>query len=146
MRCICGCGNAPFRVWDDNGVVRRPRIEDRVSWVICIVPCNSIWKPATWVVVTVKHVFDTVSGLRSSQACPEDLKSQTIPGQRDEFARQKNTIGPLTAVTFGLSIQGSTLSGPTELTTTIVFLLTLAIALTRLSPFAQAVKFLRSPS
>ena len=56
------------------------------------------------------------------------------------------SIQPLTAVTFGWSIQGSTLSGPTELTTTMVFLWTLATALTKLSPLAQAVKFLRSPT
>lgn len=37
------------------------------------------------------------------------------------------------------------MSGPTELTTTIVFSFTLATASTRLSPFDQAVKFLRSP-
>jgi hypothetical protein len=119
-----GCGNAPFRVWDDNGVVRRPRIEGKVSWVIRIVPCDSIRKPATWVVVSIKYIVDTISGLRSSEACPEDLKRQRYLVSTVNSPEKKTigSVGPLTAVTFGLPIQGSTLSGPTELTITIVFL------------------------
>jgi len=69
-------GDVPFRVWDDDGVVGCPRIEDKVSWVIRIVLRYGVRKPAAWVVVTVKHVFNTVSGLGPSQACPEDLKVQ----------------------------------------------------------------------
>ena len=69
-------GNAPLRVWDDNGIIRRPSIENKVSGVIRIIPRNGIWKPAARVIVSVKHVLDTVSGLRSSQTCPENLKSQ----------------------------------------------------------------------
>ena len=73
-----GYGNAPFRVWDDNGIIRRPRIENKVSWVIRIILRNGIWKPAARVVVPVKHIFDTVSGLGTSQTCPEHLKGQRI--------------------------------------------------------------------
>ena len=115
-------GNPPFRIRDHNGIVRGPRIECEVGWVISIVPSDRVWKPAAWIVVPVKHVSDAVSSFRSSQTCPEDLKNQIIPRQYDGFTRQKvRCVGQLTAVTFGLSIQDSMLSGPTELTTTIVF-------------------------
>ena len=73
-------GDALFRVWDDNGVIWCPRIEDEVSWVIRIVFCYGIRKPPAWVVVPVKHIFYTVSGLRASQASPDNLKSPGIGG------------------------------------------------------------------
>lgn len=51
-----------------------------------------------------------------------------------------------TAVTLGCSIQGSTMSGPTLCTITIVLLFCAATALTRLSPPCHAVRFfLRNP-
>ena len=83
------CEDAPFRVWDDNGVVRRPRIEDEVSWVVRVVLRYGIWKPAAGVVISIKHVFNAISGLGPSQACPEDLQSQGVHGQRDVLVRQE---------------------------------------------------------
>src|SRR6266702_4717244 len=47
----------------------------------------------------------------------------------------------MTAVTFGLSIQGSMMRGPTECTTTIVLSFCAATAWTSLSPLCHAVKF-----
>ena len=62
-------------------------IKIKVSGVIRIVSRDGIWEPAARVVVSIEHVADAVSGLRSSQACPEDLRSQEIgPGQHDRFA------------------------------------------------------------
>jgi len=61
-----GRGNTPFRIWDDDGVVRSPRIKGKVSRVIRIVLRNGIWELAARVIVSVKHVFDSISGLRSS--------------------------------------------------------------------------------
>jgi len=82
-----GYGNVPLRVWDDNGIVRCPGIENKVSWIIRIVPRDGIRKLAARVVVSVKHVLDTVPGFRSSQACPENLKSQRIPRKCDGLAQ-----------------------------------------------------------
>ena len=58
--------NVLFRVWDDNGIVGFPRAESKIGWVIRAILRNGIWKPAAWVIVSVKHIFDTVSCLRSS--------------------------------------------------------------------------------
>ena len=91
-----GYGNAPFRVWDDDWIIRRPRIKNKVSWVIRIILRDCIWKPAARVVVSVKHIFDTVSSLGSSQTRPENLKSQGIPRQRDEFTRRRIKKRPTT--------------------------------------------------
>ena len=89
-----GYGNAPLGVWYDNGVVRRPRIEGKVSWVIPIVSRNGIWKPAAWVIVAIKHVPDTVSGLRSPQTCPENLKGQEISSSARCIHTKKKREGP----------------------------------------------------
>jgi len=84
------CGGAPFRVRDGNGVVWCPRIEDKVSWVIRIVLRYGIWKPAAWVIISIKYVFDAVSGLGPSQTCPEDLTTrESVVNAMDSHTRKK---------------------------------------------------------
>jgi len=67
-----------------------------LSWVIPIIPRDGIRKLAARVVVSVQHILDTVSGLRCSQACPQDLSGQRIPHQHDGFARRRIKKHPTT--------------------------------------------------
>lgn len=75
--------DSPFRIRNENGIVRCPDIVHRLSWVIRNIPRDGVWKSAAWVVVSVQHIFYAVSGLRSSQTRPNDLNDFC---QRDGFA------------------------------------------------------------
>ena len=67
-----------------------------MSWVIPIVPRDSIRKLAARVVVSVQHIFDAISGLGSPQTCPENLSSHRIPRQLNGFARRRIKEHPTT--------------------------------------------------
>jgi len=84
-----GYGDVPLHVWDDNGIVRCPGIENKVSWIIRIVPRDGVRKPAARVVVSVKYIFDAISGFGSPQTCPENLRGQRIPRQCDGSPRRR---------------------------------------------------------
>ena len=91
-----GYWNAPLRIWDDNGIIRRPGVENKVSRVIHVISRDGIRKLAARVVVSVKHILDAIPSLRCSQACPEDLSGKRIPHQCDKFARRRIKKHPTT--------------------------------------------------
>jgi len=115
-----------------------PSLTHQLCTVIFRTSSNGVRETTSWVVVAIENVDDGVPcflhrnslfSLEFPYDCTKSLTCPLAPAQS-------------TALTFGLSIQGSRIRGPTECTTTTVLGLTEATALTRASPPCQEVRFL----
>ena len=89
-----GYRNAPFRVRDHGGVVWLIRVEGKVGWVIRIILGDSIWKSATGIIVSIKHIPDPRPGLGPSQARPDNLESRAKYFVSATNSRGKNSGNP----------------------------------------------------
>ena len=90
----------------------------------------------------VKDIYETVAGLLALSVCV----SISIHLVLWQYVNLPGRPAQTTATTFGFSMYGSKMSGPTLWMTTIVFLFTAATALTRSLPLCQGSRFFRSPA